>query len=56
MPLLAAPNQPTRARENEIAPNKLLEAQHVERLDARTPSAASAANQGLETVGALDRT
>jgi hypothetical protein len=43
------------ARENEIPPNKLLEAQHGERLDARTASTASGANQAMETVGTVDR-
>lgn len=36
-------------------PNKLLEASNVERLDTRAPSAAGAAHQDMETVGALNR-
>jgi hypothetical protein len=47
---------PSPARENEIEPNKLLEAGHGERLDAGTTSAASCGNPALATVGALDRT
>ena len=44
------------AREIEKQQTKLLEVEHGERLDARAPSAASAVNQELETVGAIDRT
>lgn len=51
---MAAPPQPSRAANIEIEPNKLLEAQHGERLDTRTPGAASGANQELATVGAID--
>jgi hypothetical protein len=42
-----------RPRENEIAPSKLLEAEHGERLDTGTASAAGAANQELEGMGAI---
>lgn len=43
-----------RAGENEIKPNKLLEAQHGERLDTRAAGAASGANPQLEAVGAIN--
>jgi hypothetical protein len=49
------PGEGSRARENEMTPNKLLEAQDGERLDARTTSKASAADPALEAVGAVDR-
>jgi hypothetical protein len=48
--------RPSRAGENEIPRSKLLEAEHGERLDARTTIPASAANQAMETVDAIDRT
>ena len=46
--------QASGAREIESPPTKLLEAQHGERLDTGTTGAAGAANQAMETVGALD--
>jgi len=45
----------SRPRENEITPNKLLEANNGERLDTRAQGAASGANSDLEAVGAIDR-
>jgi hypothetical protein len=47
------PAESSRARENEITPSKLLEANDGERLDTRAPGTAGEANQGLETVGAI---
>jgi hypothetical protein len=47
---------PSRARENEITPNRLLEETNGERLDTGTASATGHANQELETLGAIDRT
>jgi hypothetical protein len=38
----------------EISPNKLLEADHSQRLDTRAPGTAGGADQELETVGAID--
>lgn len=48
---------PARARTKIVqsAPNKLLEADHGQRLDTRAPSAAGRADQGMETVGAVHR-
>ena len=46
---------PSRPQENEIAPNRLLEAQDGQRLDTGTASTPGAANQELETVGAFNR-
>jgi hypothetical protein len=45
-----------RARENESAPNRLLEASDGERLEPRAAGAAGAANPELATVGAINRT
>ena len=45
--------EPSRPRENEITPNKLLEADSGERMDTGTASTPGGANQELETVGAL---
>jgi hypothetical protein len=47
---------PPRARENEITPNKLLEASYGERLDTGTTGAAAGANPRLEAVGAVNGT
>jgi hypothetical protein len=44
---------PSRPREDEITPSKLLEASDGERMDTGTARAASRANQELETVGAI---
>jgi hypothetical protein len=45
----------SRAVENVIQPNKLLEAEQIgERLDTGTTSKAGGANQELEAVGAID--
>jgi hypothetical protein len=46
--------QASGAREIESPPTKLLEADHGERMDTGTTSAARGANQAMETVGALD--
>jgi len=46
---------PSRPRENEITPSKLLEASNGERMDTGAASAAGRANQELETVGAIHR-
>lgn len=46
---------PSRERENEINPNKLLEATNGERLDTGATSAAGRANQDLEAVGVVNR-
>jgi hypothetical protein len=43
------------AREIENKPNELLEQTHGERLDGYTPGAATAADTGLEAVGAVHR-
>ena len=54
----AAPGLPTavaRAREREPAPNKLLEKQDVERLDAGAKGSAGGADQDVAPVGALNR-
>jgi hypothetical protein len=48
--------QPSGARETKSPPTKLLDAQHGERLDTGTTSAASAANQELAAVGAINGT
>lgn len=45
----------SRAGNSENPPSKLLEADNGERLDTRATSIASAANQAMETVGAIDR-
>jgi hypothetical protein len=42
---------PSAARENETAPNKLLEAQHGERMDTGKAGAAIGSNSTLATVG-----
>ena len=47
---------PSRPRENEITPNKLLEEQDGERLDTGATSAAGSANQELEALGAIHGT
>jgi hypothetical protein len=44
---------PSRTRETENGPSKLLEAADGERLDAGTTVTAGAANQAVETVGAV---
>lgn len=49
-------NAPSRAGENENCQNRLLEAQHGERLDAGAQGATSRANPQMETVGAVHRT
>lgn len=49
-------NAGARARENESAPNKLLEKQNGERLDSGTPSKASCADTHLETLGTINWT
>lgn len=46
---------PSRAEENQIPPNKLLEAQDGERLDLGAASAAGSADSNLETLGAINR-
>ena len=46
---------PSRMRENQIEQNKVLEAQHGERLDTGATGAASGVDPGLETVGAVHR-
>ncbi len=45
---------PSRARETEIEPNRLLEAQHRERLDFGTSGAAIGAHPAMATLGELD--
>lgn len=47
--------RPSRTGENDIPPNKLLEATHGERLDAGTASSAGQVNPELATVGAVHR-
>jgi hypothetical protein len=47
------PAETSRARDNEITPSKLLEANDGERMDTGTASATGRANQELETVGAI---
>ena len=44
------------ARESEIPPTKLLEAEHGERLDTGATTAAGRANQAVETMGTIDGT
>jgi len=51
----APPTLGSRAGNSDSEPNKLLEA-HGERLDGGTAGATRARDQGLATVGALDRT
>jgi hypothetical protein len=46
---------PSRTRENEIMPSKLLEANDGERLDTRAPGTTAGVNTALETVAAIDR-
>ena len=46
----------SRARENEITPSKLLEANNGERMDTGAASSPGRVNQELETVGTIDRT
>ena len=46
--------KPSRARETGIQQNKLLE-EHGERLDLKTPGAASETDSSLEAVGAVHR-
>jgi hypothetical protein len=41
------------ARENEIPPSKLLEAQHGERMDTRAQSATGRVDQAMEAVGEI---
>ena len=50
------PGGPSRAREIEFTPNKLLEASNGERLDSGTACAAGRTNQELETMGAIHGT
>ena len=45
----------SRTQENEIEPNKLLEAQHGNYLDTGTTGATIGGNQEMETVGAIHR-
>lgn len=45
----------TGARENLPAPNKLLEHQHVERMDARTASAAGGSDTPMATLEPVNR-
>jgi len=47
--------QATRTEENSNRPNELMEQTHGERLDGYTPGAATAADTGLEAVGAVHR-
>jgi len=49
------PYSVARARDSELEPNKLLEA-NGERLDPRTPAETSNCHSSLETVDAVDRT
>jgi hypothetical protein len=46
---------PARAENSENPPNKLLEQQHEEWLDARAPQTPVGADSALETVGEVDR-
>ena len=46
---------PSRAREMELEPNRLLEGQHGERLDFGTSGAAIGADPAMATVGKIDR-
>jgi hypothetical protein len=48
--------EPSRIREIENAPTKLLEAQHGERLDTGTASTSSGVNQTMEALGKSNRT
>lgn len=54
-PPAQAAQPPAHAEETASQPNRLLEVSDVERLDTRTPGAAGAAHQDVETVGALNR-
>lgn len=47
--------EPSRARETENPPSKLLEQQHGERLDTGTPRTSVGADSSLEAVGAVHR-
>ncbi len=47
---------PSRARENKIAPSKLLGAQHGERLDTGAAGAAIGSDQAMAPVGTIDGT
>ena len=47
---------PSRAEINDISPNKLLEADNGQRLDARATGTAGGANREMEAVGAVNRT
>ena len=49
----APQDEPSRARETENAPNKLLEAKDGERLEPGTTSTASQADPAMATVGAV---
>jgi hypothetical protein len=49
-------SEPSRARESEIQPNKLLEQQHGDRLDTGASRTAISADSSLEAVEARDRT
>jgi len=51
-----AAEQPSRARESENQPNKLLEQQHGERLDPRTAQAAIGAGASVASMGPRYRT
>jgi len=51
----APTGEASRARETENQQNRLLEAQHGERLDVGTAGAPSAANTDLEALGAIHR-
>jgi hypothetical protein len=46
---------PSRPRENETAPSKLLESEDGQWMDTGTASATGRANQELETMGAIHR-
>jgi hypothetical protein len=52
----ARSQEPSRAREIESAPNKLLEEQGAERMDTRAPCAAVGSNSAMETVGSINGT
>lgn len=52
----ATPAQPSRARESQNQPSKLLEQQSEERLDNPTSATTSRADSQLESVEALNRT
>jgi len=53
---IAPPGEPSRARETENQQNKLLEAQHGERLDTTAAGKAAKIDPEMATVGTIDRT